>query len=396
MLYYFSLLTLFLCIVLFTFNLRVNKTILYLIGFLVPLSIYGIFHYLVFYNDSAFKLALINVQSIPIYYLAPPMLFFYVRSTLNDSNVLGKKDFIHFLPSLIGLISVLPFIFKSFDYKLAIAQQFIDDPNSIKSVHTHWFYPNYVNVIARPTQLFIYSIVCLVTIFRYSTIKRVYSPTVQKDVLMKWLITISILALLMSLSYILMTYQFLTSDNIKKEAINQLLISFVSGFLFVIIPIMVIVFPDILYGIPRVSNINLKEEESTQEQEVIINEYGSERIAEDPFSDTAVQILNYMEQDKPYLKPKFGIDDVINDLDIPKHHVYYCFNNIIQTKFTVLRTNYRIAHAKNLLLSDKVDTMTIEGIGLESGFASKSTFFAVFKQSTGLSPLDFMQKYRKD
>lgn len=393
MIYYFSLLTLFLCVVILSFNLRINKSILYLIGFLIPLGVYGIFHHLVFFNDSAFQLALINVQSVPLYFLAPPMLFFYVRSTLKDTPKLSRIDILHFLPTIISFGLVLPFMFKSFDYKLALAQQFIDDPNAIKTAHIHSFYPNFGNVIARPTQLFIYSLICLFIIWKYNKKKSSSSPAVQKKVLVKWLISISVIALLISLSYMIMIYFFITTDNIKKEVFNQLSVSLFSGFAYSIIPVIIMVFPDILYGIPRVSKSNLIQKET--EATAAIKEIEFDQIAKDPFCETAVQILNYIEQEKPYLNPKFNIDDVINDLAIPKHHVYYCFKNIIQTKFTELRTNYRIEHAKELLLSEYLDVLTVEGIGAKSGFASKSNFFAVFKESTGLSPIDFIAKNRK-
>lgn len=389
MVYYFSLLTLTLCIVLFIFNSKINRTVLYLIGFLVPMALYGILHHLIFFNESALKLALINVHLLPIYYLTGPMLYFYVRSTLRDNHVLSKNDYLHFLPAIIGLITVLPYIFKSFDYKLAVAQQFIDDPNSIKIVRTHWFYPNYINVIARPILLFGYGTACLAMIWKYTSKKRNYSPMAQRNTLIKWLISITIIAFLTAISYILMTYLFFSTTNLKKEVFNQLPISTFTGFFFSIIPIVIIIFPEILYGMPRASA-----SPTAIDEDVLPIGIQQENIIEDPFSETALRILNYMEEEKPYLNPKFSINDIIENLAIPKHHVYYCFNNIIQTKFTVLRTNYRIAHAKGLLLSKKVDVMTIEGIGLESGFASKSNFFAVFKEATRLSPYDFMEQYK--
>lgn len=389
MVYYFSLLTLTLCIVLFIFNSKINRTVLYLIGFLVPMALYGILHHLIFFNESAFKLALINVQLLPIYYLTGPMHYFYVRSTLRDNHILSKNDYWHFLPAIIGLISVLPYIFKSFDYKLAIAQQFISDPNSIKMVRTHWFYPNYINVVARPVLLFGYVTASLVMIWKYTSKKRDYSPITQRKNLIKWLISITIIAFLTAISYMLMTYLFFSTANLKKEVFNQLPISTFTGFAFSIIPIVIIIFPEILYGIPRAST-----SPTATEEDILSVRIRQDNIIEDPFSDTALRILNYMEEEKPYLNPKFSINDIIEGLDIPKHHVYYCFNNIIQTKFTVLRTNYRITHAKRLLLSKKIDVITIEGIGLESGFASKSNFFAVFKEATGLSPYDFMEQYR--
>jgi AraC-like DNA-binding protein len=102
--------------------------------------------------------------------------------------------------------------------------------------------------------------------------------------------------------------------------------------------------------------------------------------------------LKYIEKNKPYLNSKFSIDDIAEEINIPKHHVGYCFNNIIKTKFTSIRNDFRIEHAKRLLLSPQVEIMTIEGIGFESGLASKSSLFSVFKESTGLSPYNFIKQ----
>jgi AraC-like DNA-binding protein len=390
----------------FIFNAKINRSIYYLIGFLIPLAIYGIFHHLVFFNESALKLAIINVQSLPLYYLPGPMIYFYVRSTLKDDHRLSKIDFLHFIPAIIGLVSVLPYIFQSFDYKLNIAQQFIDEPNRIKTIRTHWFYPNYINVLVRPIQLFGYSLVCLLFIWKYSKKKRSYSPTAQKNTLTKWLLSISIIALLISICYLFMTYKFFITKNLNKEIFNQLPISLITGFAYAIIPVMMIIFPDILYGIPRNQTENSLEEEVKEEKnlrkaradkkEVKVNENALKelmdfKITTDPFAEIAQRIITYIEENKAYLDPNFSINDLVENLKIQKHHAHYCFKTIINAKFIDVKNNYRVAHAKNLLVSEKINKMTIEGIGLESGFSSKSHFFAIFKAKTGLSPLDYMQ-----
>jgi AraC-like DNA-binding protein len=187
-----------------------------------------------------------------------------------------------------------------------------------------------------------------------------------------------------------MTYLFLSTQNLKKDTFNKLPIGTFTGFAYAIIPIIIFIFPGILYGIPRaIQTINIPNEE----EELPIGQ-PRENDLNDPLTETAERILTYFEQSKPYLNTKFSIDDIAEELNIPKHHVGYCFTNIIQTKFTTLRTDYRIAHAKRLLLSSQVDVMTMEGIGLESGFASKSSFFSVFKESTGLSPFDYMKQHK--
>lgn len=314
------------------------------------------------------------------------MLFFYVRSTLNDSNKFTLKDYIHFLPFGISLIAILPYIPMDFSYKTKIAQLFIDNPDSIKSIRSNILYPNYINTIFRPILLLAYSIGCIYLIWKFSIEKRNISPLDQKKWIIKWLTTISIISVLVGLCYLFMTYLFFTTDNIKREVFNRLPISIVTGFVYSIIPVTIVFFPRILYGIPIAGKRNIIK---PKEENKII-EFSDEEV----FKQTAAKIFDYLHNEKPYLKKEFTIQHITSYLNIPKHHVYFCLNNIIKERFIDIRNRYRIEHAKKLMLSDKFYEMTIEGIGLESGYSSKSHFFSVFKEKTGLSPIEYIEKQR--
>jgi transcriptional regulator GlxA family with amidase domain len=160
-------------------------------------------------------------------------------------------------------------------------------------------------------------------------------------------------------------------------------VSILAGICYCIIPISILIFPSVLYGIPR----------ALKGQSKYLDEMNRQAILQsnEPLEATAKDILNFLNESEAYLNPKFGIQDLINGLGIPKHHVYYCFNNIIQNKFTILKSELRVNYAKKLLLSTKAKELTMEGIGMESGFASKSNFFAVFKEFTGKTPLEFIE-----
>jgi AraC-like DNA-binding protein len=59
------------------------------------------------------------------------------------------------------------------------------------------------------------------------------------------------------------------------------------------------------------------------------------------------------------------------------------FNNYINS--------FRVNEAKNMLTDDQFKYLSIEGIGYESGFKSKSVFYKTFKNATGLTPSKFRQ-----
>ena len=381
---YFAILTIILTLISTFFNSRVNKAIFYLSGFLISVTIYGLAHYYYFSGESLFIFSIINIHFLPVYYLSGPMLFFYVRSTLKDNSQLSKIDFLHFIPFLIGLIYIIPYSFQSFEYKIAFSTRLLADDELIRSGFIKSFFPNYINLVARPVFLLSYALGSAYLIFKYSRFKkRKYSPLVQRNNMIKWLITIVLIAFVLSFFYIIITYKYLSANLVVKQLINEMEVSILAGICYCIIPICILIFPDVLYGIPRVQKGPSKYLDEINRQAIL--------QSNEPLEATAKDILNFLNESEAYLNPKFSIQDLINGLGIPKHHVYYCFNNIIQNKFTIIKSELRVNYAKKLLLSSKAKDLTMEGIGMESGFASKSNFFAVFKEFTRKTPLEFIE-----
>lgn len=100
---------------------------------------------------------------------------------------------------------------------------------------------------------------------------------------------------------------------------------------------------------------------------------------------TRIKLL--MEEERLYLNPNLKLADVAEALDVSRNAVSACINALGST-FSQLVNDYRLQHAKELLLLESDKKMA--AIGLESGFASERSFFRVFKEATGMTPKEWI------
>ena len=85
------------------------------------------------------------------------------------------------------------------------------------------------------------------------------------------------------------------------------------------------------------------------------------------------------------------MDLLSQQLDIPKHHVTEVLNTVIGRNFFQFVNQYRVEAVKKLL-RDPDNQWSIEAIGYECGFSSKSSFFSTFKRLTGITPAQYRAK----
>jgi AraC-like DNA-binding protein len=110
--------------------------------------------------------------------------------------------------------------------------------------------------------------------------------------------------------------------------------------------------------------------------------------------DIKKTILGFFKQEKPYLNPDLNLQRLSELLDIPKHHLTEVLNTEIGKNFFQFVNAYRIEAVKQAL-AEKDNLYSIEAIGYDCGFSSKSSFFTVFKKTTGLTPLQYKQNLPK-
>ena len=143
--------------------------------------------------------------------------------------------------------------------------------------------------------------------------------------------------------------------------------------------------------IPVIAEKALKKNLSTESRNE--KEIGSSTtILESEMNSVISGAKNYLIQTEVYTKPDLTIRDVSTALDIHSRHLSSCINQCLKINFNAFINNFRIEKAKAMLKEKKFSHLSVEGIGLEVGFKSRSTFYAAFKRETGTTPSEYRRK----
>lgn len=372
--------------IIFFYSGRANKYALLLSAYLIIYSIYPLTYHFQFYSDNDFIFAIIFFNFSSLYFLAGPLLYFYVAGTLKDKIEWKPIHLLHLIPFVILTINAAPYIFSSFNHKLEFAHLIHQNPENVKSLQYNWFVPNIAGLMLRPIFISFYIIASFIELHKANKLK--LQETRQKKIITRWLITLLTISLLFMAVYAFAGIIVLQNDVKTTYAILQRTNSLIGG-LFLVIPITLLLFPQILYGVPI--------RDPLQSMPDTTEPYNTKKYIQntnknhDAFKLLSEKIIEYFDAERPYLNPNFTLTELAAALHCPQHHISYCFSDFLETSFTKLRSLKRIEYAQNILKERNTKELSIDQIAEMSGFSSRSTFFSTFKELTGMTPTEFMQ-----
>ncbi len=106
-----------------------------------------------------------------------------------------------------------------------------------------------------------------------------------------------------------------------------------------------------------------------------------------PLSDDLfLEIENAIINEKLYLNPNLSLERISEKFDLSVSHLSRIINKNSDHSFTDFINHLRINESKKLLINPDYENYTIEAIGYESGFNSKSNFYTAFKKETQKTP----------
>ncbi|MEY2692843.1 MAG: hypothetical protein RIT03_1233 [Bacteroidota bacterium] len=360
-------------------NFSKNKNSLYICGSLMCMSMVAILHHFTIVEPDVFWIAIISGHSLPFAFLIGPFLYFYTRNALAGKIIHHPTDGLHYIPFLIVLASIFPYYFTDFETKLKLAQLLVVNPNNmITKVNFSWLYPSYWNILIRPLFLVSYSVYSLVFIYRKIKLKKVNFSFTTSESHLKWLVIINSIIFLIGLLYSLLTAIFFMRFIHNREEINHSPVSYLVYVLLCSLPILMLVFPEILYDV--------KKNKKTSKPELII-----EADNHEDFVKTTESILEFLRKEENLVNPNLSSAAICKALNLTKEEVKYCFEVVLKSKLANVKKQLRVELAKEELKNGKLMDHSMEGIWMKAGFTSKTSFFVTFKEVTGLTPLEYVK-----
>lgn len=97
----------------------------------------------------------------------------------------------------------------------------------------------------------------------------------------------------------------------------------------------------------------------------------------------------FFNTSEDYLNSTFSLTQLSEKLQVPKHHLSEIINLEMGTTFYDIVNAKRIQHAMRKISDKSNNNITLEAIGYDIGYNSKSSFFHHFKKYTGKTPRQY-------
>jgi len=108
-----------------------------------------------------------------------------------------------------------------------------------------------------------------------------------------------------------------------------------------------------------------------------------------------LELKRLINKERIYKDRDLNLSNLAEKLNTNTTYLSNIINNRFGMNFKSLINNKRIDEARKLLVAEEYSNFSIEGIANEVGFQSRSSFYQTFKQTTGLTPTDYIGNYKR-
>jgi AraC-like DNA-binding protein len=382
-------------IVLF-FNQGNKSANLYLGLFLLCFNVFTLTHYTFLFLTSEYLIATLLILPFnSLIYIVGPLAYLYIRSILNDEAKFTKLDLLHFFPFFLNFIDNIP-VFFSWEIKLKAASYIINNNwAELDSLLPYKLMTIKVNFTLRVIQLFFYVLLIwfLIISKKFKFYKGRANPN-QFNIIKKWLIFFTLLFSFLAINYVGIGIIFLKYTDKEVLTGNGIFLFYFVFIGLIILEIGLMLYPQILYGIPLYRQVHPVLQPSDVDEIRITNSIKNNTsiLSDEQLNLIELSLIEWINS-KKYLESDASMVSLAKDINIPLYHIRYYFNQISKEKFIDWRNSLRVDYAVELIKQGKGKDITIETLGKISGFKTYSSFIQFFKQRKGVLPSDFNKTY---
>ncbi|MDO9512150.1 MAG: AraC family transcriptional regulator [Bacteroidales bacterium] len=335
-----------------------------LIGLTLLLSIGEIYN-----RQHAYPFPFLISASTPLILLHGPVLWFYIYSLTKPNFTFRRFHLLHLLPFTgVLLILVKQVYLLPVDVKI--------DLEITESFKKMWAYPVVMLCIAISTQAYLIWGIFMIRNHQ-KNIKHIYAETQKLD--LSWLKSLLICSII---CYASISAIYLTDYSIQLLPYGSMQIV---GFSIAALYIFFLGFFGLRQGKVFVNYPNEK----------VSDKDSNENIPEDlnrAYTNEVKRLLAFMDENKPFLEPSINLTSLSRLLNMNADNLSNILNTQLNMNFFDFINHYRIQEFKVLVKKADLKKHTIIGIAWDCGFNSKATFNRQFKNSTGLTPTQFVKK----
>ncbi len=382
-----SLIALVVAVVLGTYNRKTNLTSNhFLVALLVSMSVSGVLA-AVTISGWIIQVPYLFRMSSPLHYAIPPLLYYYTKTSVYRGYKLKPWEWLLFLPALAHFLETLPIYLMDRTQKLAHIRYLLEVRRDV-TLPLHDILKNGYSVVLTGLSFYV---------FRLYPRKAKVQQAPQNRIYNQWLQVLFGISGLYTLAWLvrflfprLVPVSAFTFNSLFSAAENLV------GALFLLFR------PQILYGA-------LYENPSADPLPEAVPGPASPASTAPPLGESPPKyksspltpeqklahftcIQTYMIEQKPYLNKQLSLHEVSYDLNVSPHWVSQVINEIGGDSFADYVNAYRVQYAKALIASGRLDHLSIAGIGSESGFNSRATFYKAFKKCTSMTPTEYTSK----
>ncbi|MFB6454298.1 helix-turn-helix domain-containing protein [Chitinophaga sp. Hz27] len=338
-------------------NKRANKFLALLLLLLALASLNLFFFTTGILNKSPLLAFIANFIPLIITMPVGPLLYCYVRSSMESDFQLSKQQRLHFVTTILDIVPQL----TALVYVTGVLT------NTIRNNPQPWgaFIDQYDTFVDIPRWLSISTYIWL-------SLRYLRQPMIAVNPKIKWFRQFLYIFLAFQAIWLLylIPYVIPSMTNFMLDTI---------GWYPVYIPIVALIYTLGIRGylLPP--------------QELVANK----KIAVPP-ADTVAAVVplleKAMEQDLVFLNPNLDLATLSQHTGIPAKTISAVLNQHLKKSFATYINQYRVSIFQQKILAADFEHMTIMGVAYESGFNSQATFQRTFKQITGISPKEYIQQ----